>query len=175
VQRRLGIDAEVPGQVAHGEQQVTDLVYTLRRSRRRAELGAQFGDLAMDYSEDPQSAPQGGDLGFVSESALKQVPPLLRDAVLKAKPGSVSQVSASGAHNLVYLVAREPAGQRDLTTAGVREGIANTLRGRKEQLYRSAYLTAMRDDATVVNYFAKRLVDTPVQAPNLAPAAPGKQ
>ena len=47
--------------------------------------GASFRDLAMDFSEDPESAPRGGDLGFVPLSALKQAPPPLRDAVLKAR------------------------------------------------------------------------------------------
>jgi peptidyl-prolyl cis-trans isomerase SurA len=141
----------------------------------RLKEGASFSELAMDYSEDPQTAPQGGDLGFVTDSALKQVPALLRDAVLKAKPGSVSQVSANGAHNLVFLAAREAAGQRDLTAPGVREGIADTLRGRKEQLFRTAYLTAVRNEATVVNYFAKRLIAADGRPPGLAPSAPGKQ
>ena len=34
-----------------------------------------FGDLAADYSEDPESAQRGGDLGFVPMSALAQAPP----------------------------------------------------------------------------------------------------
>lgn len=38
----------------------------------RLKQGAQFGDLAADFSEDPQSAPRGGDLGFMPVSALKQ-------------------------------------------------------------------------------------------------------
>ena len=34
----------------------------------RLKAGASFSDLAMGYSEDPQSAPRGGDLGFVTVS-----------------------------------------------------------------------------------------------------------
>lgn len=142
---------------------------------QRLKEGAPFSELAMDYSEDPQTAPQGGDLGFVTESALKQSPAVLRDTVLKAKPGSVTKVSASGAHNLVLLVAREPAGQRDVTMPEVREIVTNTLRTRKEQLFRTAYLTAVRNEATVVNYLAKRLVESEGQLPTLAPSTPGKK
>jgi hypothetical protein len=42
----------------------------------------------------------------------------------------------------------------------VREGIMSTLRGRREQLLRTAFLTVARNDATVVNHFARELVET---------------
>ena len=122
--------------------------------------GASFADLARDYSEDPESAPRGGDLGFMPLSAVRQAPPALRDAVLSAMPGTVRVVTQGGDRTLVLLVGKEPAGQRELTTAGVREGIINTLRGRKEQLMRTAYLTALRNEAAVVNHLARRVVDT---------------
>jgi peptidyl-prolyl cis-trans isomerase SurA len=59
----------------------------------RLKGGADFAQLAMDFSEDPQSVTQGGDLGFVPASALARVPPPLRDAVLKMSPGSISTVA----------------------------------------------------------------------------------
>lgn len=134
--------------------------------------GASFQELAMDYSEDPESAARGGDLGFVPVSALKQAPPPLRGAVLDAKPGTVNLVSAGGAHTIVLVVAHEQAGQRDLSTPAVRENITNTLRARKEQLLRTAYLTAIRSDADVDNHLARRLVETQGKMPSLAPAPP---
>lgn len=138
----------------------------------RLKAGASFSDLAMDYSEDPESAPRGGDLGLVPVSRLEQAPPQLRDAVLKRKPGTVNVVSAGGAYTIVGVVAHEPAGQRDLSTPGMRERITETLRARKEQLLRTAYLTAVRSDAQVVNYLARRLVESPGKMPSLQPAAP---
>ena len=139
----------------------------------RLKEGASFSDLALDYSEDPESAPRGGDLGFVPVSALQQAPPPLRDAVLKSSPGSVRVVSQGGAHTIVLVVAHEKAGQRDLSMPPVREGITNTLRDRKEQLLRAAYLTVVRTEADVTNYLARRLVESQGQMPTLAPAAPG--
>jgi peptidyl-prolyl cis-trans isomerase SurA len=139
----------------------------------RLKGGVSFGDLARDYSEDPETAPRGGDLGFVPLSALKTAPPPLRDAVLQLTPGSVRVVSSGGAHTIVLLVAHEQAGQRDLTTPAVREGITSTLRGRKEQLLRAAYLTSVRSDAKVVNYLARRLTESQGKLPALAPAGPG--
>jgi peptidyl-prolyl cis-trans isomerase SurA len=124
----------------------------------RLQGGASFREVAMDYSEDPESAPRGGDLGFIPVSRLKQAPPALRDAVLKGKPGSATVVSSGGAHSIVLVVAHEQAGQRDLSTPGVRERITDALRGRKEQLLRAAYLTAIRTDAEVTNYLARQVV-----------------
>jgi peptidyl-prolyl cis-trans isomerase SurA len=141
----------------------------------RLKSGASFGELAADYSEDPQSAPRGGDLGFVPISALRQAPAPLRDAVLKATPGQVSTVSQGGAHTLVLLVAKDEAGQKDLTMPAVKDGITQTLRSRKEQLMRAAYLSSVRNDAVVVNHLANRLLETQGKAPSLAPAAPGAQ
>jgi peptidyl-prolyl cis-trans isomerase SurA len=160
---RSGDDATTPQAAA----------FKIKMLMERLKEGASFGDLAMTYSEDPESAPRGGDLGFVPLSRLKQAPAALRDAVLKGKPGTASLVSVPGAHTIVLVVAHEPAGQRDLSMAPVRESITARLRARKEQLQRAAYLTAVRSDASVVNYLARRIVESPGKMPSLAPVAPG--
>ena len=138
----------------------------------RLKAGASFRDLAMDYSEDPESAPRGGDLGLVPVSRLKQAPPSLRDAVLKKPPGTVNVVSEGGGHTIVLVIAHQAAGQRDLSMPAVRESVTETLRARKEQLLRAAYLTTVRTDATVVNYLARRLVESQGKVPALGPLAP---
>jgi peptidyl-prolyl cis-trans isomerase SurA len=141
----------------------------------RLKAGGSFRDLAMDYSEDPESAPRGGDLGFVPVSRLKEAPPALRDAVVGKPPGNVKVVSNQGAHTIVLVVAHEAAGQRDLSVPAVKEQITNMLKGRKDQLLRAAYLTAIRTDARVVNYLARRIVESPGKLPTLTPAAPGSK
>jgi hypothetical protein len=99
----------------------------------------------------------------------------LRDVVMKSSPGTVSTVSGGGGHSLVLLVGREAAGQRDLTTPEVRDGITATLRGRREQLLRAAYVGAVLSDATVVNYIARRVLESRGKIPSLMPAAPGSK
>jgi peptidyl-prolyl cis-trans isomerase SurA len=146
-----------------------------RMLMERLKAGASFRDLAIGYSEDPESAARGGDLGFVPVSRLKQAPPQLRDAVLNKAPGSVNVASSGGSHTLVLVVAREPAGQRDLSTPGMRERITETIRSRKDQLLRVAYLTTVRGEADVVNVAARRLVESQGAAPTLLPAAPGSK
>jgi peptidyl-prolyl cis-trans isomerase SurA len=147
---RSGDDAATPQAAAAKAQMLME----------RLKTGASFGDLAMEYSEDPESAPRGGDLGLVPLSRLKQAPPQLRDAVLKGTPGSARLVSAGGAHTIVLVISHEPAGQRDLSMPAVRERITETLKARREQLLRAAYLTSARSDAKVVNYLARRLVES---------------
>jgi hypothetical protein len=66
--------------------------------------------------------------------------------------------AGNGAFTIVLVVAREPAGQRDLSTPGLKDQITNTLKTRKEGLLRAAYLTALRTEASVVNHLARRVV-----------------
>lgn len=138
----------------------------------RLKGGTPFGDLAMDFSEDPQSAPRGGDVGLVGVSQLRQAPPALRDAVLKAQPGTANRVSMDGGHTIVLVLGKQQAGQRDPSMPEVKDGIANTIKSRREQLLRAAYLEAVRDKADVTNHLARRLVETQGKMPTLAPAAP---
>jgi len=135
----------------------------------RLKAGVQFQDLAASYSEDPESAPRGGDLGLVPVSRIRQLAPPLRDAVINKSPGSVTVANLGSAYSLVLVVAHEEAGQRTLSTPGGRERITETLRGQKAQLRRLAYLAVTRNDAKVVNYEARRLI-APAGAP--PPAAP---
>jgi peptidyl-prolyl cis-trans isomerase SurA len=163
---RAGNDATTPQQAAQKAQMLME----------RLKAGAPFADLARDFSEDPQTGPRGGDLGFVPISALRGAPPALRDAVLKAEPGTVNVVSAAGGHTIVLLIAKETAGQRELKDPAVQERITATLKARKEQLLRAAFLGAARDDATVVNYIARQLVEGQGKVPGgIMPAAPGSR
>jgi peptidyl-prolyl cis-trans isomerase SurA len=146
-------------------------VAKVRMLMERLKAGASFRDLAAGYSEDPESAPRGGDMGLVPVSKLKQVAPALRDAVLNKNPGAVNVVNTGGAYTIVLVVSREAAGQRDLSTPGVRDQVTQLLRGRKEQLLRSAYLTAIRTDAKVVNYLARRVVEAKGSVPETPPPA----
>ena len=93
-------------------------------------------------------------------SALKQAPEPLRKAVIGQKPGSVSVATSGGVHSIVAVIAHEAPGERNLSTPGVKEAITNTLKTRKEQLLRTAYLSAARGEADVVNHAARRVVES---------------
>jgi peptidyl-prolyl cis-trans isomerase SurA len=162
---RTGDDATTPQAAAAKVQMLMD----------RLASGAPFNELAMDYSEDPQSAPQGGDVGLVPASALRQAPAPLRDAVMKLEPGSVTVASMEGGHTIVALVAKQAAGQRDLSMPDVRSNIEGMLRARRGQLLQSAYIEMSRNQATIVNYVVRRLVESQGKLPpTLAAPAPGR-
>ena len=165
-------EAQVANQAGDDAATPEAAVAKVRMLMDRLKSGGSFRDLAVGYSEDPESAPRGGDLGLVPVSKLKQAPPQLRNAVLGKDPGSVNVASAGGAYTLVLVVAHEQAGQRDLSTPGVKDQITQSLRSRREQLLRAAYLTAARTDATVVNYLARTLVESKGAVPSLLPTPP---
>ncbi len=121
----------------------------------RLKQGEDFAKVAQAFSEDPQSAPNGGDMGFIPESALQQADPDTRKAILSLVPGQISPpLRTQGGWQILKLIAREPAGQRELNDPRVQQNIRETLRTRKEQLLRNAYLDACRNEAQVVNYLA---------------------
>jgi parvulin-like peptidyl-prolyl isomerase len=163
VTNRNGDDATTPQQALAKTQMLME----------RLKAGASFQETAAAFSEDPATAPRGGDLGFVPISRLKQAPPSLRNAVLNKEPGSISVVSENGGYTILLVVAHEMAGQRDPSMPAIREQITQALRGRKEQLLRIAYLTSARNDAKIVNYLARRLVESQGKPPSLPVPSPG--
>jgi peptidyl-prolyl cis-trans isomerase SurA len=133
----------------------------------RLDSGDEFGTLAMDYSEDPEASGNGGDLGFAPESSLKNTDPTTRDAVIKLKPGQYSPVITVVnpmtkqllGFRIVKLIAKEPAGQRELSDPRVLESIRSQLRDRREQLLKAAYYEVRRDEAKVENYYAEKVLE----------------
>src|SRR5439155_6544509 len=107
----------------------------------RLNSGADFAQLAMDYSEDMNTTTTGGDLGYVPESALNQSDPALKRMVGGMKPGQTSPVlQVKDGFRILKLVTRESPGQRGIAEPQVQQTIRDTLRNRKEQLLRAAYL-----------------------------------
>ena len=127
----------------------------------RLKQGEDFAQLAQNFSEETTSAPNGGDLGFVPESALEKANPDLRKAIQAASPGQVTSVvhTAEG-YRVFKIYSKEPAGQRELTDPRVQQNIRETLINRKDQLLRAAYYEVARDEAKVVNYLALSISQT---------------
>jgi len=119
-----------------------------------------FGRLAQSYSEDQASAPNGGDLGFVPESALEKANPELRKMVMSLPPGGVSGIiHTQEGYRILKVISKEPAGQRDLTDPRVASTIREGLRNRKDQLLRAAYYEVQKNASKVENYLARSIVD----------------
>jgi peptidyl-prolyl cis-trans isomerase SurA len=134
----------------------------------RLDSGDDFGTLAMNFSEDPQTASNGGDLGFTPESALRNTDPNTREAVINLKPGQYSNIITVTnpatrqvvGFRIVKLIAKEPAGQREFSNPRVQQAIRAELRDRREQLLKAAYYEVLRDQAKVENYYAQSILDS---------------
>jgi peptidyl-prolyl cis-trans isomerase SurA len=161
-----------PNPQAHNQndkaQNEADARKKIQMIANRLDSGDDFATLAMKYSEDPETSGNGGDLGTVPESGLKGTDSATRDAVVKLKPGQYSPIigvvnpatrQAMG-YRIVKLVAKEPAGQRELADPRVQQAIRSQLHDRREQLLKAAYYEVLRDNARVENYYAKQILDS---------------
>ncbi|MGZ4820478.1 MAG: SurA N-terminal domain-containing protein [Terriglobales bacterium] len=147
-------------------QNETDARKKVQMIMNRLDSGEDFASVAMNYSEDPESAGNGGDLGFTPQSALAKTDPATRDAVSKLKPGQYSNVIVIAnpethqvfGFRIVKLITKEPAGQRELGDERVKQAIRDQLRDRREQLLKAAYYDVVRDQAKVENYYAEQIL-----------------
>jgi peptidyl-prolyl cis-trans isomerase SurA len=131
--------------------------------------GEEFGVLAMNFSEDKDTASNGGDMGFIAESALHQnASSEIYDAITRLNPGQFTDVlpmygSPVPNHKpigyaIYKLISKEAAGQRTLNNVQVRATIRESLRDGHAQLLRTAYIEVLRDDAKVHNYLADQIL-----------------
>ena len=163
IANRTGSDATTPEASRAKLQMIMD----------KLKAGAQFAEVAADFSEDPQTAARGGDLGFLPVSAVQKYPPQLRDAVFAAKPGSAKVLGANGGYVIVVVLGKDTAGQKDLGTPGVKDAISQSLKSRREQLLRTAYISSLRNGAVIENLIARRIVESQGNVPTLGVVAPG--
>ena len=133
--------------------------------KNRLDAGEDFGTLAMNYSEDPETSSNGGDMGFHYESEMRPDPSVYM-AITKLKAGQVTdilplldgQTKKPAGYTIYKLISREPAGQRELTDPAVQSTIRQQLRDGRSQLLKAAYLENLRDQAKVENFFAEEIL-----------------
>jgi peptidyl-prolyl cis-trans isomerase SurA len=133
----------------------------------RLENGDDFSTLAINFSENPNTAPNGGDMGFVFESQLRSDPEVYA-AINKLKPGKITEVipnydrAGAGRHTIGYaiykLISKEAAGQRELNDPRVQQVIRQGLREGRSQLLQNAYFEVLHNAAKVHNYFADQIL-----------------
>lgn len=134
--------------------------------RNRIASGENFNMLAANFSERPDNAQSGGDMGIVSESQLKSDPQVYA-AISKLNAGQVTGVlplyesTAVGKKQVGYaiykLIDKEAAGQRELNDPRVQQAIRKQLRDARSQLLQNAYIEMLQDEAKVVNYYAENI------------------
>lgn len=142
-------------------------------ARRKAEAiverlrsGDDFGELARDFSEDPATALQGGEMGFFPESALINTPAPLRAAVLAMEAGQVvGPIRTDKGYYIVKLLERQAAGQREPSDPQVQQAVQERLRRQKRQLIEAAFAERARNQAHVVNHLARQILEANRVAP----------
>ncbi len=127
----------------------------------RLKQGEDFSMLAENFSEDANTAPNGGDLGFVPLSAFEGSSPEIRKLITAMQAGQVSPILPSQqSYRILKVISKEPAGQRDLNDPRVQQTIREGLRSRKDQLLKNAYYEVARNEAKVVNYYANTILES---------------
>ncbi|WP_297352546.1 peptidylprolyl isomerase [Paraburkholderia sp.] len=120
---------------------------TLDLARKRAadlahqarESGADFAALAKANSQDKPSAANGGDMGFMADTALV---PEIRKAVDGMKAGEVAgPIQTTAGFHVIKLVDTHPAGVRAL--ADVKEQIRAELKQQRAQQNAQAYMAKL--------------------------------
>jgi peptidyl-prolyl cis-trans isomerase SurA len=133
----------------------------------KLDSGEDFSAVAMNFSENPNTAPNGGDMGFVLESQLRTEPEVY-NAISKLKPGQITDVlpvydsAGPGRRTVGYaiykLISKEAAGQRELNDPRVQQVIRQGLRENHAQLLQNAYFEMLHDEAKVRNNFAEQIL-----------------
>ncbi len=133
--------------------------------KNRLDAGEDFGTLAMNFSENPQTQSNGGDMGSVPESQLKANPALFT-AIGKLRAGQDTDIipfpdpsdpKRVGGYAIFRLLERAQAGQRDLNDPRVQQAIRQQIHDSRSQLLKSAYFEMLRDQAKVDNLLAERI------------------
>ncbi len=133
----------------------------------RLKSGEDFGAVAIQFSDDASTASNGGDMGFVGESALHNNQAVY-DAISNLKPGAITDImpifdGAGPGHRVIgyaiyRLISREPAGQRELNDPRVQQTIRQFLRESRAQLLKNAYFEMLHDQAKVRNFYAEEIL-----------------
>ena len=132
--------------------------------KNRLDSGEDFGALAMNFSENATTAPNGGDMGFVAESQMHADPTVFA-AITKLQPGHFTdilplldaQTKKPAGYAVYKLISRDPPGQRDLSDPRVQQAIRQQLQQVRSQLMKAAYFEILRDQSKVENFYAEQL------------------
>jgi len=114
---------------------------------KKAREGADFAELAWNYSDDPYRV-KGGDLGLVHKGRLE---PELEEAAFRLEVGQISGVIQSiYGYHIVKVEGRTPPEQ--LPFEAVKEAIKRRLRQKKEKALREALLSRLKEGAQIEVY-----------------------
>ena len=132
-----------------------------QRLLRQIQGGGDFATLARQLSEDPTSAPLGGDLNFQPIDAIAGVDPALAEATLQMRVGETYPrvVETRFGYHILKLLEKDAGGQKDLTDPRVQAQIRQLIFDRKDQMLKGAFFEIARNNASIQNFFAQRILE----------------
>lgn len=123
----------------------------LRELRQRIKDGADFAELAREFSADPANASSGGDMGWVNPGEMV---PAFEAQMNKLASGQISPPFKTGfGWHIVQVLERR---RHDNTDTFVRGQARNTIRQRKTEEELQSWLARLRDDAYIENRLSKQ-------------------
>ena len=160
-----GIPAQQAGNLEGSKASTpAEALQKIKALKNRLDSGEDFGTIAMHFSERQDTAPNGGDMGFVQESDMKGDPNTYA-AILKLKPGQMTDIMPlldpatrkPVGYSIYKLISKDPAGQREINDPRVQQAIRQQLRDGRSQVLKSAFFEMLADQAKVENYYAEQV------------------
>jgi len=131
----------------------------IRAAASRLQAGDDFGQVARQFSDDPQSAQMGGDLGYQPAASLDRLGAGPKAAVLRLPVGDVTPVlTVPGGFLLLKLLGKREPGQLTLENPEVRHMVQQELQSRRDQLLRVAFTTQLHNEARIENFLAREVL-----------------
>ncbi len=97
-----------PEKVKRAEEEALKLAQDIKA---KLDAGADFAELAKEYSEDPGSKDQGGDLGWFTRGKMV---PEFEEAAFSLEPGQISEpVKTAFGYHIIQVLERDPNHPRD--------------------------------------------------------------
>ena len=139
--------------------------------------GADFATVARAKSEDANTIPRGGDIGFATEDDLKQngFPADLVAKFFSMQPGDKTEPVRFGSGKWYVFKLEEKRLQTEnltLESPGVRPQITQALIKQRSDILNAALLEVAMNDAKIVNNMAGTMLSNPSNL-GLRPASPG--
>ena len=131
----------------------------IRAAASRLQAGEDFGQIARQFSDDPQSAQVGGDLGYQPAEGLDRLGAGPKAAVLRLPVGDVTPVlTVPGGFLLLKLLGKREPGQLTLENPEVRHIVQQELQSRRDQLLRAAFTEQLRNEAEIENFLVREVL-----------------
>ncbi len=139
----------------------------------KIKAGQDFASLAREYSED-QSKLQGGDLGYLSESDLRQAFSDQTAAGLMSPQIQIGGVVTARSQGKLFILKLQDRSDKDealtLESPGVRQQVIEQLGNSRKQLLAASYQAMAMNEAKIENFLAKKVVDNPNELSGARPA-----